>query len=150
MNSKEVTSLTIALDKSIAEYSFGETISGTAAWTALPKKTKKLSIRLIWYTNGKGDRDVDVVSSLDFEITTELRGSGEQIFEFVAPHRPCSFAGTLIELTWAIELIAYPSKDSVLETLVIGSEGKTTLLKQSYELVDKWFVGQKSAGFERG
>ena len=139
MNTAEIISLTLAFDKAVAEYVPGETISGTATWKALPEKTNQLSVRLIWYTQGKGDRDVDLISGLDIEVAAELQ-SGEQKFEFIAPHRPHSFSGKLIELTWAVELIAYPSKDSVLETLVIGPQGKATVLSRSYETVDKRFA----------
>ncbi|MDB2686781.1 hypothetical protein N9Y42_06175 [Mariniblastus sp.] len=138
MNAAEVINLTLTLHKAVAEYVAGETISGTAAWRALPEKTDLLSVRLIWYTQGKGDRDVDLVNSLDIEVVAELQ-SGEQNFEFVAPHRPCSFSGKLIELTWAVELIAYPSKDSVVETLVIGPDGKAIELSKSYEVKKSQF-----------
>ena len=140
MNKAKIIDLTLTLDKANAEYVAGETISGKANWKTLPVKTSKLSLRLIWYTQGKGSRDFDLISSSDFEITPELRSGGEHKFEFVAPGRPYSFSGKLIELTWAVELIAYPSKDSVLETLVIGPAGKAQVLSRSYEHVDKRFI----------
>ena len=140
MKTKKDMNLTITLDKAVAEYVSGETISGTAAWKALPEKTNELSVRLIWYTQGRGDRDFDLISSLEFEIAPKMQNSGEHKFEFVAPDRPRSFSGKLIELTWAIELIVYPSKDTVLKKVVIGPEGKVTVLSGSHKFVDKRWV----------
>jgi len=122
--------LTLTLDKT--SYVPRETISGTATWESLPEKTNKLSVRLIWYTQGKGDRDVELLTSLDIEIGPDSQSGGQQKFDFEAPRRPQSFSGKLIELTWAVELIAYPSRDSVLETVVIGPQGKTTVLSKSF------------------
>ena len=69
MSTTEVIKLNLKLDKNSNEYVANEVISGKAAWEALPEKTDKLSVRLIWYTQGKGDRDVELLSSFDFEIT---------------------------------------------------------------------------------
>lgn len=137
MSTAETVKLNLQLDKSVSEYVAGETISGTAAWESLPEKTDKLSVRLIWYTQGKGDRDVELLASLDFEITPDMQRSGQQKFDFVAPSRPYSFSGKLIELTWAVELIAYPTRDSVVEKVVIGPDGKMRELSRSYES-PKW------------
>ena len=139
MSTTEVIKLNLKLDKSSSEYVAGEAIRGTAVWEALPEKTNKLSVRLIWYTQGRGDRDVELLASLDFEITSGMHRSGQQIFDFVAPSRPYSFSGKLIELTWAVELIAYPTRDSVVEKLVIGPNGKMTELSRSYEAPKRSF-----------
>jgi len=133
MSTTKVVKLNLKLDKDSGEYVAGESIHGTATWEALPEKTNKLSVRLIWYTQGKGDRDVELLASLDFEIVSDMHRRGEQSFDFVAPARPYSFSGKLIELTWAVELIAYPTHDSVVEKLVIGPNGKMRELSRSYE-----------------
>ena len=119
MSTTEVIKLNLKLNKNSNEYVAGEVIRGTAAWEALPEKTNKLSVRLIWYTQGRGDRDVELLESLDFEITSGMHRTGEQNFDFVAPARPYSFSGKLIELTWAVELIVYPTRDSVVELSLI-------------------------------
>ncbi len=139
MSTTEVIKLNLKLNKNSNEYVAGEVIRGTAAWEALPEKTNKLSVRLIWYTQGRGDRDVELLESLDFEITSGMHRTGEQNFDFVAPARPYSFSGKLIELTWAVELIVYPTRDSVVEKLVIGPNGKMTELSRSYESPKKPF-----------
>lgn len=144
MSTTEVIKLNLKLDKSSSEYVAGEAIRGTAVWEALPEKTNKLSVRLIWYTQGRGDRDVELLASLDFEITSGMHRSGQQSFDFVAPSRPYSFSGKLIELTWAVELIAYPTRDSVVEKLVIGPNGKMTELSRSHEAPKRSFFSSNN------
>ncbi len=137
MSASEIIKLNLQLNGNVSEYVAGETIRGTASWESLPEKTNKLSVRLIWYTQGKGDRDVELLASLDYEITPGMRRGGQQGFDFVAPSRPYSFSGKLIELTWAVEVIAYPTRDSVVEKIVIGPERKVRDLSRSYES-PKW------------
>ena len=144
MSTTEVIKLNLKLNKNSNEYVAGEVIRGTAAWEALPEKTNKLSVRLIWYTQGRGDRDVELLESLDFEITSGMHRTGEQNFDFVAPARPYSFSGKLIELTWAVELIVYPTRDSVVEKLVIGPNGKMTELSRSYEAPKRSFFSSNN------
>jgi hypothetical protein len=55
-----------------------------------------LRVRLLWYTEGKGDQDVHTVEA------QTLDPSGR--FEFQLPASPYSFSGKLVSLIWAIEV----------------------------------------------
>jgi len=120
---------TITLDKSSSRFTPGDSIKGIVEWTDLSEKTDRFEIRLIWYTEGKGTTDVEVI-----ETTTESSPgpSGRAKFKFVAPTRPFSFSGKLISLIWAIEVVDFPSRDGTKETLVISANGNEILLEKSF------------------
>jgi len=124
--------LNIQLNQPDACFAPGDTIMGTATWQPLPEKTRGLDVRLIWYTQGKGDADIYVAANQEIVIS-KPGVAGEATFEFVAPHRPYSFAGKLIELTWAIELIQKPSLDSVVETVIIHPNKQKIELSKSFD-----------------
>lgn len=96
----------------------GDLIQGKVVVRLLPASTSQLAIRLLWYTTGKGTRDVNICS----ESTRIVESVPQEdiAFEFIAPHRPLSFTGQLISLQWAIEAVAFPSKQSALRELVIA------------------------------
>ncbi len=121
--------VTITLNKSESGYTPGESINGTVEWTELSEKTKRFETRLIWYTEGKGDTDVEII-----ETATEPSPgpSGHTKFSFVAPTRPFSFSGKLISLIWAIEVVEFPSRDGIKETLVISANGNEIMLEKSF------------------
>jgi hypothetical protein len=123
--------LEIKLDQQDACFAPGNTIAGLVTWQPLPENTTGLDIRLIWYTQGKGDMDVSIAASHEVVIA-DRQVAGEARFEFIAHHRPFSFAGKLIELTWAIELLQKPSLDSVSTSLIIHPNKQKIELDKSF------------------
>ena len=111
----------------------GNTISGDIVWSNERPETENIEARLIWYTEGKGDQDVEVVDSISFELTGNSTQNGQGRFEFVAPHRPSSFSGKLISLMWAIEAIVYPGKNGERTDIVVSRTGREIVLDRSYE-----------------
>lgn len=103
----------------------GEAIRGQVTWNELDQTTTYLEVRLIWYTMGKGTQDVESVAEQDISTPGT---SGKSNFEFIAPHRPLSFSGTLISLIWAIEVIVFPMKVAEQKKLVIGHHESELLL----------------------
>ena len=101
--------LTVILDDDI--YSTGKTLTGNVTCSGISKHAKLLSIRLIWFTQGKGDRDYATADSVDVELSEAYKGTA---FEFILPTRPLSFSGKLISLTWAVEAVVKPSNQSAL------------------------------------
>jgi len=82
----------------------GETLSGRAVWR-LDDDADAVELRLFWYTSGKGTEDVTIVDS----VRTDAAGTaGERAFNFRLPDGPYSFSGSLITLTWAVELVTLP------------------------------------------
>jgi len=129
--------ITITLSQTPAGYAPGEPITGIVEWTELSAKTSRLEIRLIWYTEGKGDTDVRVIDTITESSPSK---SGTTKFDFVAPTRPFSFSGKLISLTWAVEVVEFPSHDGAKETLTISSDRNEIMLTQSFP--DNSIVGK--------
>lgn len=117
--------LLIKLDSQQGYYAPGDLITGTIRAAELPSDTHRLAIRLLWFTTGKGTRDVNTY----FEIVQAAGPTtSAHAFEFIAPHRPLSFSGQLVSLQWAIEVVAFPSKQSSLARIVIThSDAEITL-----------------------
>lgn len=106
----------------------GQTLKGEVAWSANAEGGKSVSIRLIWFTEGKGDRDYKMVDSIEVPLSSSSAGTP---FEFVVPHRPLSFSGRLISLKWAVEAVAMPFYQSEL------AEFKLTIDSAEITLSDK-------------
>lgn len=101
----------------------GDAIEGTVRWSE--EQGTSLEIRLIWFTQGKGDRDFELI---DVHTVPSLAPSGSERFQFQAPHRPQSFSGKLISLQWAIEAIVFPHESTARQDLTISSTGSEITL----------------------
>ncbi len=66
---------------------------------------RSLTVGIAWHTEGKGDRDEDVVDS---SITKDGVLTGgvplSDNFSFKLPDRPWSYAGELINIVWAVKI----------------------------------------------
>ena len=82
----------------------GETVEGTVSWQ-LDRLAETVELRLFWYTQGKGDQDVGVVSTVPFG-SPGLQD--RRAFHVSLPDGPFSFSGKLISLAWALELVVEP------------------------------------------
>jgi hypothetical protein len=108
--------LTISIDEGGRWFKPGETINGTVEWF-LDDDVDEVEVRLFWFTSGKGTRDVEVVARVHVE---QPGRNGNRSFSFRVPTRPYSFSGSLITLTWGIELVALPGGETERLDLVIG------------------------------
>lgn len=86
-----------------------EQLAGNVRWDS-EKASQRLELRLFWFTRGKGTEDAGIVATLKLE---QPLGQESRSFSFQLPEAPYSFSGKLISLVWALELIAYPSKEVV-------------------------------------
>lgn len=118
----------------------GETVPITCAWQ-LEKQPKRVEVRLVWYTRGKGDADVSVVQTVEFD---QPRTLGLEHTELQLPEGPYSFSGKLISLIWAVELIVEPSGESHRVDLVVGPYGEEVVL-QSVAAADE--ASEKRSGW---
>ena len=102
----------------------GETVEGTAAWHLEPP-AKSVELRLLWYTEGKGDQDVGVVETVPF-----ANPGGEEIrpFRLFLPQGPFSTSGKLISLAWALEVIAEPGARAERLALTVSPTRREVLL----------------------
>lgn len=122
--------ITISIDQSKTAFRPGEQIAGIVSWSELDESTTKLETRLIWYTEGKGDQDHDVVA---FQSSDSIKPSGSVTFQFTAPTRPYSFSGKLISLIWAIEVVQFPSREGHREQISISRSRQEIILDKSFE-----------------
>ncbi|HEV7672136.1 MAG TPA: hypothetical protein VGS22_26765 [Thermoanaerobaculia bacterium] len=98
----------------------GEEIEAAAVWR-LDELPKSLEVRLFWFTEGKGDRDTELVLAESIEPSP----SGHRTCRFRLPEIvPSSFSGKLVSLLWAIELVAEPGDRAGRVDLVVSPTGK--------------------------
>lgn len=93
--------LSVELDNSKSHFSPGESISGTAKWN-LSGECGDAEVHLLWYTEGKGTRDADILESLTKPNSSNV---GELKFHWKLPHSPYSYSGKLLSILWKVELI---------------------------------------------
>ena len=117
-------SIRIEVENNQKEFEPGDSISGKVFWD-LTKEPKRVSVNLLWYTDGKGSEDLEVVDSMEIE-SFNFRGS--KGFTFVLPDEPYSFSGTLISICWTLEAFAKKSKDKDQYELVVAPNGKEVRL----------------------
>lgn len=79
-------------------------VGGEAAWN-LPAPPRLLELRLFWYTSGRGTMDVGIAERQRIDAA---EGQGRRRFAFSLPTAPQPFAGKLVAITWALELVAEP------------------------------------------
>lgn len=104
-----------------------EALDLTASW-ALTFRPAAVEVRLVWYTRGKGDTDVEVVDTRRFEQPPAV---AQERLRFLLPEGPYSFSGKLISLIWAAELVIWPSQDSCRLDLIIAPNGREVLLERA-------------------
>jgi hypothetical protein len=102
----------------------GEPLSGRASWRVDFQPTSA-ELRLFWYTSGKGTQDVGVVTTMTFDSP---RMQDQRDFTLPLPREPYSFSGTLISLTWAIELIVEPGGHVDRCEIVLSGTGEEVVL----------------------
>ncbi|HEX9945089.1 MAG TPA: hypothetical protein VGG03_24025 [Thermoanaerobaculia bacterium] len=102
----------------------GEIVEGVASWQ-LDRPAETIELRLFWYTEGKGDRDVQVVETVSFPNpgAQERRG-----FRVHLPEGPYSFSGKLISLAWALEVVAEPGSRAGRLPIVVSPTRREILL----------------------
>ncbi|MCP3982084.1 MAG: hypothetical protein GY716_22490 [bacterium] len=96
----------------------GETVSGSAHWT-LRKEADWLEVRLLWYTDGKGDRDTETV---DRRTVTRPHAEGSHEFSLRLPEGPYSHHGRYVSILWAVELVAHRHRNAVRVDLVLDPD----------------------------
>jgi hypothetical protein len=121
-----MSDLRIELADNPTDFEPGDAVNGRVSWR-LDQPATLLELRLFWFTRGKGTEDAGVVSRLKFEqpLPQETR-----TFRFQLPEAPYSFSGRLISLVWAMELVAYPSKEVARQEVVVAPGGREVHLDQ--------------------
>lgn len=98
-------------------------VKGSVTWQ-VEQMPKNMSVRLFWYTQGRGTEDLQVVDRVNLEPALQ----GQAGFEFIVPEGPYSFSGKLISLIWAVEAVVLPGGECVRETITVSPSGNEILL----------------------
>ncbi len=117
-------SIHIEIENNQKEFEPGDAISGKVTWD-LENEPKKVSVNLLWYTDGKGSEDLEVVDSMEVE---SFSCRGNKSFSFVLPDEPYSFSGTLISICWTLEAFAKKGTDKDHYDIVVAPNGKEVRL----------------------
>jgi len=100
----------------------GRDVQGAVRWEAARcGQDPRTSVRLLWYTEGKGTEDCGLVRQQ--EVVAAGR-SGEQRFTLTAPVFPWTYSGTLLSIIWAVEATMEPGKEVVREVVVCAPGGQ--------------------------
>ena len=121
----------------------GESLRGTASWR-LHEPPEALEVRLFWYTEGKGERDVEVVDTVPINSSSR---EGSREFTLRAPTSPLSFSGKLISLIWAIELVRLPGGDAARQEIIVGHGGREIRIGSREDAPDNDVPDSKKHGW---
>ncbi len=116
-------SLEIRLEETALEP--GTELRGRVDWRAEGDAVESVVVSLLWYTEGKGTEDVDIVEQVDVEYPS-VHGSRE--FSFRLPDFPWSFSGTLVSVVWAVEASLEPGGAVERVILVSAPEAREITL----------------------
>ena len=94
-----------------------ETVTGRVAWD-FEKEPRNLELRLCWFTRGRGTEEARTVEVLPLGDT--LRG--ERAFSFRLPAEPWSVNGTLVQIMWALEVVAKKTGSLGVEEFVVAPQ----------------------------
>jgi hypothetical protein len=116
--------ISLQLTENRTAYAPREKLSGKVTWE-LAKAPTSGELRLIWRTHGRGTADYGVAETIPI---TETGATGAQSFAISLPEGPYSFSGTLITLTWTLEVEFLPGKNSERLELIIAPARKAISL----------------------
>ena len=98
----------------------GDDLEGSVRWS-LDQPPRSLELRLFWYTDGKGERDVGVVESVPL---ADPGAEDNRPFRFRLPAGPYSFSGKIIRLLWALEAVAEPGDQAGRLEITVSPTGQ--------------------------
>ncbi|HBL29737.1 MAG TPA: hypothetical protein DD490_23115 [Acidobacteria bacterium] len=102
----------------------GDLVEGTVRWQGA-EPPEGVELRLFWYTEGRGDQDLEVVETIPF---ANPGAHDRRSFRLRLPEGPYSFSGKLITLAWALEAVAQPGDRAGNLPLVVSPTGRELLL----------------------
>lgn len=115
----------IRVDAARRDFAPGETLSGSVEWTG-ESAPHAVEVRLLWYTEGRGDRDVGVARRLHVEAPAAV---GSSPFRFDLPAGPWSCSGRLVSICWALEAVARPGRETARCALTLAPGGREVALE---------------------
>jgi hypothetical protein len=108
--------LALELEQGRAIFEPGPRVSGVAVWSG-PVARAGMELRLIRVSRGPGGRDLTIAETIAF---SEPLAAERRPFIFTLPTAPYSFRGSLISLTWTLELVALPGEEKAVVELTVA------------------------------
>ena len=103
----------------------GDDVAGAVQWR-LETEPERVEVRLFWYTEGKGTRDVGIVDRQSFDRPGTEAAQG---FRLRLPEGPYSFSGRLISVRWAVEAVAEPAGEVARSEIAVSPTGSEVRLQ---------------------
>lgn len=100
-----------------------ETVTGRVAWQ-LESEPRNLELRLCWFTRGRGTEESRTIEVLSLGDTSR----GERSFSFRLPAEPWSTHGKLIQIVWALEVVAKKTGSLAVEEFVVSPQRREIVL----------------------
>lgn len=84
-------------------YRPGEPLAGTIMLHGMRRdELKSVTMQVLWFTEGKGDRDDGIVYSEELD----LRGGPDFPFSVILPPLPLTYHGYLVKIHWCVRVKA--------------------------------------------
>ncbi len=115
--------ISITTENNCNAFQPGAEVSGRVSWT-LSKEPKRVTINLMWQTEGKGTQDLEVVESREFEVYDKI---GDEAFSFTLPLAPYSCSGQLLSICWALEAFVKSGKDDCRYEIILAPNAEEVL-----------------------
>jgi hypothetical protein len=112
--------LTLTIDRSPSNFRPGERLDGSVSWQHA-EQIRSAVVRLFWTTSGKGTTDTAIVSAQDLD---NPQSDDSRKFSFVLPAGPPGFSGSLISLSWGVELVVEPGELATHREFGFGPDGQ--------------------------
>lgn len=112
--------LTLTIDRTPASFRPGERLDGAVSWQRVDN-IRSAAVRLFWTTSGKGTTDTAIVAAEDLAAP---QPDDRRTFSFVLPAGPPGFSGSLITLSWGVELVIEPGERAIHREFMFGPEGQ--------------------------
>ena len=100
-----------------------QNIKGRVRLTA-PSTAQSLELRIFWFTRGRGDEEAEILHRIDLSPQQMLSD-----FSWELPAAPYSFAGQLITLAWAVEVVDENEQSLDLVPFLLSPSGEELQLE---------------------
>lgn len=125
--------ITIALEQPLVE--LGGRVRGTATWQNDGSPSESATIRLFWWTEGRGERAEETVAGLTVPTPGDLGQTGPVPFDLPVPlNEVVSYNGRLIQTRWAVEVRLGPKRRDPVELaeVLVAPVGAAEHWRQSW------------------
>lgn len=119
--------LALELEHGRTAFEPGGRVAGVAGWSAAPP-VRGIELRLSWALEGRGGRDWKIAQTLALPAPQPAE---RRPFLLTLPLAPYSFEGSLLRLTWMLELVALPGEEKTGVGLVVAPGNQVIDLRRA-------------------